>query len=85
MTRDEWRTFAGSAPATPNQVGVIRCEMDRLGIADPADLLATTATPAGLGRLGSTKDLDHGGGLARPQASVVQDWAELKAAAGLRP
>ena len=35
MTRDEWRAYVDSAPATPNQVGAIHREFSRLGFGPP--------------------------------------------------
>lgn len=63
MTRDEWRAFAESAPATPNQVGAIHREFSRLGFgaADRAGRLRITGQLARAdGQLATTKDLTMG-------------------------
>lgn len=63
MTRDEWRAFAESTPATRNQVGAIRREFERLGFheADRAERLRITGQLAeAAGQLATTKDLTTG-------------------------
>ena len=61
MTRDEYLAVLASEPATPNQVGAIRAECDRLGLGGDRDRrLAVCAAVLGLDRLGSTRDLRMG-------------------------
>lgn len=63
MTRDEWRAFADSSPATPNQVGAIHREFSRLGFrpADSSERLRITGQLARAdGQLATTKDLTMG-------------------------
>ncbi len=80
MTRDEYLAVLAETPATPNQVGAIVHECERLGLADRAERLAITAALAGLDELASTRDLTMGeaGRLCR-MLPLVADRAELLA------
>ncbi|MHB1593889.1 MAG: hypothetical protein ACYCO9_06435 [Streptosporangiaceae bacterium] len=61
MTRDEYLAVLATEPATPNQVGAIRGECDRLGLGGDRDRrLAVCAAVLGLDGLGSTRDLQMG-------------------------
>ena len=63
MTRDEWRAFAESTPATRNLVGAIRREFERLGFGEAgrAERLWITGQLAQApGQLATTHDLTTG-------------------------
>jgi len=79
--------FAGSAPATPNQVGAIRREFERLGFGEadrPERLRITGHLARAGGQLASTKDLTMGqAGTVVPLLRKAGHRAELEAAAGL--
>lgn len=80
MTLGEWQQKLSALPATPNQVGAVRREFERLGFGpgDRADRLRITAQLVGLAEVGSTRDLAMGdaGRLLR-QLRDVADRAEL--------
>ena len=79
--------FAGSAPATPNQVGAIRRVFERLGFGEadrPERLRITGQLARAGGQLASTKDLTMGqAGTVVPLLRKAGHRAELEAAAGL--
>jgi hypothetical protein len=60
MTLDEYLEVRETTPATPNQVGAIHGECQRLGLGDRNERLAACAQLPGLGGLGSTRDLVTG-------------------------
>lgn len=86
MKLDGRRHVQATTPATPNQVGAIRRECERLGFteAERAGRLAICAALAGLEQLGSTADLTMGqaGQLLRALLDLG-DRDELRAAAGI--
>ena len=60
MNREAWYAYIESSPATPNQVGRIMRECDRLALVDRTERLAVCAVLLGLDDLGSTKELSQG-------------------------
>lgn len=85
MRLEEWRQVQETESASPNQVGRIVAEFERLGFgeADRAGRLAVTAALAGLDRLGSTRDLTLGqAGKLCGMLPRIASRDELPAAAG---
>jgi hypothetical protein len=62
MRLEEWHQVLATEPATPDQLGAVMGEFERLGFgyADRAERLAVSAAILGLDELGSVKDLVMG-------------------------